>query len=124
MMEMWRYCREIIDDPACPLDSAEKEMARENLSRMVLRNSVRMLMKGRVENAMRMALRTGIPWSEWHAILHPYKKPYLREADGENPIHIGIGASPVVAARSRRSGTRGRLMSAHSHVADLEGRAG
>ena len=102
IVEMWRYCREILDDPACPLQAHEKDMARENLSRMVLRNSVRMLLRGRLGNAMHMALHTGVPLNEWSCILHPYKKPYLSEVTGDKPLHVAVERQPAPIALTHK----------------------
>jgi glycosyltransferase involved in cell wall biosynthesis len=127
VVEMWRYCREILDDPSCPLDPREKAMARENLSRMVLRNAALMLLKGRVANAMEMALRTGIPWNEWHSILRPYKKPYLSEVTGNRPIHLAIDRetpSIVIPSEPAHSTSRKwRLPSREPHPAAIAKRS-
>ena len=101
LVEMWRYGREILDEAGCPLDAREKALARENLTRMLLRNSVRMLLRGEFWNAVHVALDTGIPLREWHSILHPYRKPYLSQVTGDDPIRLGIGRAPPSAAPAR-----------------------
>ena len=91
LREMWRYCRELLEHRDCPLDEEEKSLARENLSRQLLRSSVRMMLRGNIRGATRVALRTGIPAGEWSALFGPYKKPFLSTVSGENPIHLGLG---------------------------------
>ena len=103
IVEMWRYCRQMLDRPHFPLDAREKAVARANLTRMVLRNSLRMFLRGRVANAARMAFTTGIPWHEWRCVLHPYEKAYLGEVTGEQPVHLAIEReAPVAKSPPRR----------------------
>lgn len=91
--EMWRCSRELLEDPICPLTDAEMTMSRENMSRLVLRQSIRLLLRGQVRDAGRLAFETGVPVAEIRCLFGPYEKPYLRTVTGEHPIRLGIGRS-------------------------------
>lgn len=105
--EMWRYSRELLEEPGCPLTADEKAMARENLSRLILRQSARLLLHGQFLDAWRLALRTGLPIGEFRCLFGPYDRPYLSAVTGERPIHLGIGrTAPILQLESRPNGTR------------------
>jgi hypothetical protein len=95
--EMWRYSRELLDHPVCPLTAGEKAMARHNLSRLVLRRSARLLLQGHLADAHRLAMRTGIPIDEFLCLFGSYEKPYLRAVTGDHPIRMAIAKRPLVA---------------------------
>jgi hypothetical protein len=90
VVELWKYCRELLDESHCPLTPQEKALALENLNRMLLRNAVKMLLRRRPANALRMALETRIPWTEWHCLFSPYRKPYLDSVTGGNPVRSAV----------------------------------
>jgi hypothetical protein len=95
--ELWRCSRELLEDPGCPLTHAERAISRENMSRLVLRQSMKLLLRGQVRDARRLAFETGVPIDEFRFLVGPYKKSYLREVTGEHPIHLGIGrTSPAL----------------------------
>jgi len=98
LVELWRYGRAFVDDPACPLDGEEKKLARANLSRMLLRNSVKMLFHRHPADAWRMVFESGMPWTDWPCLLSRYDKPYLQSVTGANPLR-SPDAQPPPRAR-------------------------
>lgn len=103
LQEMWRYCRELLEQPACPLDEREKGAARANLTRLLLRRSVRLMLRKQPGDAYRLAFETGIPLREWASILRPYEHPFLRHVTGDNPVRVSIDAGPPVTDAPRRT---------------------
>ena len=120
--EIWRCTRELLDDPACPLTAAERAMARENMSRLVLRQSVRLLLRGQVRDAKRLAFETGVPAREIRCLFGPYEKPYLRTVTGAHPIRLGIGRSaPAPRLMTPPGARRARLAPLQHEGIDLFG---
>ena len=116
LSETSRYCHELLDHIDCPLAPPEKAIARANLSRMVLRNAAKRLLRGHASEALEMVLDARIPLSEWRHALSRHQMPYLSEVTGENPIHFGIGSdvkpaapNPVVALGPRHAVPRAKL---------------
>ncbi len=106
LSETSRYCRELLANIDCPLGRREKAIARANLSRMVLRNAAKRVLRGQVHDALDMVVDAGIPLQEWRYALSRHQAPYLDEVTGENPIRFAIGrtmaapAAPVPAPRN------------------------
>jgi glycosyltransferase involved in cell wall biosynthesis len=96
LAEMWRYCHELLDDRACPLDAAEKQLARLNLSRTVMRNAVRRGLHGNVSDAVRMVTDAGVPIREWACVFTRFQAPFFAEMSGENPLHL----TPAIVAKT------------------------
>ena len=110
LAETSRYCRELIGQIDCPLDTHEKALARANLSSMVLRNAAKRALRGNFHDAMDMLLDAKVPLTEWHSALLGHRTPYLAEVSGENPIRYGIGnVTPAPTGVGRRNVERVKL---------------
>jgi glycosyltransferase involved in cell wall biosynthesis len=86
LSESWRYCRELLATLDCPLDAQGRSLARANLSRMVLRNAAKRLLRGQFHDAIGMLLDAPVPPTEWHYLFSRHQAPYLNEVTGENPL--------------------------------------
>ena len=100
--ERWQYCIELLGDPACPLSAVEKRVARHNLTRLVLRHSLRLASRGQWEDAARIAFTTGFPIGEWTALLRNYDQSYLADVTGDDPVRAGRPPVAVPASLSRQ----------------------
>jgi glycosyltransferase involved in cell wall biosynthesis len=86
LSESWRYCRELLARLECPLDAQGRALARANLSRMVLRNAAKRLLRGQISDALEMLFDAPVPPTEWHYLFSRHQAPYLNDVTGENPM--------------------------------------
>lgn len=102
LAEASRYCRELLGQMDCPLNTSEKSLARANVSSMVLRNAAKRLIRGQLGDALEMVADAQVPALGWFAALRKHRAPYLSEVTGENPIRsaISITAAPAMPVRT------------------------
>ena len=92
LSESWRYCRELLGAPECPLDREGRSLARANLSRMVLRNAAKRILRGEIHDAIGMLVDAPVPPTEWHYVFTRHQAPYLNDVTGENPMKAAARA--------------------------------
>ena len=93
LAELSCYARETLEDPACPLTAEEKSLAKTYAYRPILRRIVKKLIRRDYASARELYDLSGVPLSEWRYMFAKWKRPYLSEVDGDNPIRRGISLS-------------------------------